>query len=290
MASENPQFQPGTGPPVAQPVAPVAQPVYFQPPSPAQVNAAGVAQPEAPVLREEQKHQLEERTPDVILYSHSSLYYWWPLWAVGFILALVTYLQGQAVTIGHFTEIFHPSSSLGVIYFLTLFLVILITNVTVRGTSSALVIVSVMFVTLLFAYMGWWDPILMWAGNLSIHMNLGAYLFFSTLMFLVWTSTVFVFDRLTYWRIKAGQITHEFVYGAGSTSYATEGMVLEKHRDDFFRHWLLGLGSGDLRIHTMGAQRDQLDIPNVLFIGTKIDAIQRLIAEKPDEFGRATLK
>ena len=30
-------------------------------------------------------------------------------------------------------------------------------------------------------------------------------------------------------------------------------MVFEKIRQDLFRHWILGLGSGDLRINTMGA-------------------------------------
>jgi len=277
-------------PPLARPVGPVAQPLYFQPPPSVPVNGPLEAQSAPPVLQAEQHPAPPKNPPDVVLYGHSNLYYWWPLWAVGYVMALVTYFQGQPHQIGSFTELYHPSSSLGVIYFLTLFLVILITNVTVRGTSSALVIVSLMLVTITLAYFGWWDPILMWAGNLSIHLNMGAYVFFSTLMFIVWALTVFVFDRLSYWRIKPGQITHEFVYGSGSTSYDTEGMVLEKHRNDFFRHWLLGLGSGDLRIHTMGAQRDTLDVTNVLFIGSKIDSIQRLIAEKPDEFGRATLK
>ena len=29
------------------------------------------------------------------IYSHSSLLYWWPVWAVGYVMALVTYWQGQ---------------------------------------------------------------------------------------------------------------------------------------------------------------------------------------------------
>jgi hypothetical protein len=62
-------------------------------------------------------------------------------------------------------------------------------------------------------------------------------------------------------------------------------MALEKHRDDLFRHWLLGLGSGDLRIRTSGATREQIEVPNVFFIGSKVEVIQRLIAEVPEEPG-----
>jgi hypothetical protein len=57
-----------------------------------------------------------------------------------------------------------------------------------------------------------------------------------------------------------------------------------------FRYWVLGLGSGDLRIHTYGAQHEEIFVPSVLFVGYKIHAVQRLIAEKPAEFGHPTIK
>jgi len=59
-------------------------------------------------------------------------------------------------------------------------------------------------------------------------------------------------------------------------------MALDKHRDDLFRHWLIGLGSGDLEIHTTGATRQQIHVRNVLFIGSKVPVIQKLIAETPE--------
>jgi hypothetical protein len=139
----------------------------------------------------------------------------------------------------------------------------------------------VVLVTVLLAFFGLWDPILAWFGDLKVQLNLGAYFWFSTLMFLVWVLTVFIFDRLSYWRIKPGQITHEFVLGAGSKSYDTENLVLEKFRDDIFRHWVLGMGSGDLHIRPYGAQREEITVPNVLFIGSKIVEVQRLVATQP---------
>ncbi len=236
------------------------------------------------------KNEHIEPLLELRLINHSSLFYWWPVWAVGYLCALLTYVQGRHETIGNFQEWFAPNSSLGVVFFLTLFLVILITNVTVRGMASGMVILSLILVTVLLAYFGWWDTVLNWFGHLRIHMNLGAYLFFSTLIFGVWFLTVFIFDRMSYWLIKPGQITYVTVFGAGSKSYDTEGMVLEKYRGDVFRHWILGLGSGDLHIQTTGATRDRIDVPNVLFIGSKISTIQQMIAERPNEFGHATLK
>lgn len=216
------------------------------------------------------------------IYSHSSLVYWWPVWAVGYLMAILTYSLGQQYQIGQDSEWFHTSSNLGVFYFLTLLLVILITNVSVRGLASGMLILGAALVTVLLAYFGWWDEIFSWFGGLKIHLNFGAYFWFSTLMLLVWAVSVFVVDRISYWLIKPGQVTHEVVFGAGSKSYDTNGMMLEKHREDLFRHWLLGLGSGDIQIRTTGATKEQIDIPNVLFIGSKIEIMQRLIAEEPN--------
>src|SRR5262249_34147532 len=123
---------------------------------------------------------------------------------------------------------------------------------------------------------------------LSVHMNLGFYLFFSTLIFLVWFLSVFVYDRLSYWTVRPGQITHEHLIGGAEKSYDTHGMVFEKKREDLFRHWLLGLGSGDLVISTMGAKRENLCVPNVPFVDRKVWYIQKMIATKPDQFSAPT--
>jgi len=219
------------------------------------------------------------------IYSHSSLLFWWPVWAAGYIMALLTYWNGkpqQLESIPQALEWVHPSNNLGVIFFLTLFLIILITNFSVRGLASAIVIMGAALLTVVLAYVGLWDEVFRWFGNLTIHLTLGAYFWFSTLMFLTWAITVFGFDRLSYWEVTPGQLTHKMLFGSGSNSYNAQGMGLEKHRDDIFRHWLLGLGSGDLKIRTSGATLEQIDLLNVLFIDAKVKAMQRLIAEVPE--------
>lgn len=219
------------------------------------------------------------------IYSHSSLLFWWPVWLVGYVMAALTYWHGESRALesgGPEQGWIHPGNNLGVLYFLTLFLTIIITNFSMRGLASGVAIMGGILLAVILAFLGWWDEIFRWFGNLTIHLTLGAYFWFSTLIFVTWVLTVFVFDRLSYWEVTPGQITHKLLFGSGSKSYNAQGMGLEKHRDDVFRHWLLGSGSGDLKIRTSGATREEIDLLNVLFIGSKVDAMQRLIAEVPE--------
>ena len=56
--------------------------------------------------------------------------------------------------------------------------------------------------------------------------------------------------------------------------------MLEKKRDDLFRHWLIGLGSGDLHVKTGGPSNLDFELNNVLFVGWKLAKIQNMIREK----------
>jgi hypothetical protein len=223
------------------------------------------------------------RPTEFRVYSHSTLFYWWPVWAVGYAMALLTLWEGQTRPFADAEVVMHPSKNLGVIYTSVFVLVVLMTNVVVRGLASAVVIAVTLALTFFFAYMGWWDNIFDAISKLAIFMNLGFYVFFSSAIFIMWLLALLVFDRLDYWVFKPGQAVHHTVFGGGARTYDTNGMSVFKLRDDLFRHWLLGLGSGDLHIATAGAQRGEFVLPNVLFIGSKLPRIQEVIAMKPDE-------
>jgi len=79
--------------------------------------------------------------------------------------------------------------------------------------------------------------------------------------------------------ISSGQVRVCLAVVIGETVYDTSGMTFSKKQDDVFRHWMHGLGSGDLIIHRTGLERD-IDFPNVLFVGAKIREIERLIKER----------
>jgi hypothetical protein len=59
-------------------------------------------------------------------------------------------------------------------------------------------------------------------------------------------------------------------------------MVFTKQQADLFRNWVLGLGSGDLQMQTMGGRGVVAKVTNVLFVNARMAQIQRLIATKPD--------
>ena len=219
----------------------------------------------------------------VIVYGHSALFYWWPLWLAGYVMALLTWLHHVQADIGDKSEWFYPSRNLGVIFTLLLLLLIVVTSIKIKGIKAALIIAALAFLTLLFVHLDWWEAILGWLGNQSISLSLGFFLFSSSLLFVVWLISVFVIDHWSFWRFRPGQVTHEYLGGIVNNSYDTDNMtILLNRQEDFFRHWIIGLGSGDLRLQTMGGRGVEMSVVNVLFVGAKMSKIQRLIATKPD--------
>jgi len=92
----------------------------------------------------------------------------------------------------------------------------------------------------------------------------------------------FVFDRLTVWRIRPGQMVEERLIGGQARSYDTNGLVFERRGQDLFHDIILGLGAGDLTLTIGGANEETIQIPNVLFVKSKVKAIERLISVKPE--------
>jgi hypothetical protein len=195
-------------------------------------------QPQALSAHQEAVRIGEEKVPELRIYSHSNLFYWWPVWTAGYVMALITWLDGQIVSFsdGH-SELVADDRWMGLVFTVVLALVIFMTNVMFRGVSSVVVVLSVLFVGLLLAYLHWWETIIRWMPTLTVHMNMGFYVLFSTLVFLMWAGSVFIFDHLTYYVVRPGQIISDQLIGGAQKSYDTHGMVFEKIRQDLFRQW-----------------------------------------------------
>ncbi len=225
----------------------------------------------------------ERAPPDIRLVSHSNVFYWWPAWVVGFAVALVTLLQGQDVTLGPNTvERIHPSNNPGIFFIATLVLLVIFTNSKLRGIYSIVTLVTAAFFVVLFAWLGWWDNILHFIPQLSARANVGFYVVFSTTLLAVWLLAFFVFDRLTIWRVRPGQMIEEHLIGGQARSYDANGLVFERRGQDLFHDIILGFGAGDLTIKISGSHEETIQIPNVLFVDRKMKAIEKLIAVKPD--------
>ena len=256
---------------------------------------------------------------EIRVYGHSNLFYWWPVWVVGFVMAGLTYIDGHVMAVVPAgTKVEHvaappadkpqdrlitppgqtvpPASAkssdpdpklrvaannnYGVIFAGTLLLVVMVTSFTLRGLKSFIAIALLIVVALTFAQLGWWDDVLYWLGGVDVRMNAGGYVAIALPLLLIWLFGTFVYDRYTYLIVTRGQVRIRKDIGDGEVAVDTAGLSLEKKRDDLFRHWLIGLGSGDLRVKTSGPSNLSFELNNVLFIGRKLARIQDLIREK----------
>src|SRR5262249_5667437 len=133
------------------------------------------------------------------------------------------------------------SKNVGVFYAMVLLLVILITNVPLRGLWSVVVIVVIVMLSVIFALLDCWDKILNALGQLAIHINRGGYVTISLVLFVMWLISLLFFDRQIYMIFTPGQLRVCTEIGGGEVAYDTQGMVIQKERSDLFRHWILGL-------------------------------------------------
>jgi hypothetical protein len=182
----------------------------------------------------------------------------------------------------HYTPKIYISSAtwMAPVFFVILFLVIMITNVPLRGLWSLVAIILLVVVVLLLSLFEKWDMLLKALGDLHIFLNLAGYLALSVALFIAWCMAVLVFDRRTYAIFTPGQLTICEEIGGREKVYDTNGLTLEKRRDDWFRHLFLGFGTGDLTIKTSGADRHELILPNVAFIAFKIKAIEQMLRSR----------
>lgn len=267
--------------------------------------------------------QMRTRPKEIKLVSHSPIFYWWPIWFLGYVMALMTLVENHRLAIlppntkitadhsddaklkgytlktdgtttnlekaykdqeaGH--DVFKARVSqrawMGPLYCIILILTILITNIPLRGLWSFLVILLLVVVALGITLVpGGWDDLLAAFGGLHIYINMAGYLFIATTVFILWVVSVFIFDQRTYMIVTPGSVQVCEHIGASVRNFDTTGMTFEKQRDDLFRHWILGFFSGDLIVHTSGATPVEIRLPNVLWIGWRLQEVQEILREK----------
>jgi hypothetical protein len=261
----------------------------------------------------------DERPTEVVVYTHSPLFYWWPVWAVGFLMAAFSYVQGLQIAfvprgtvaerqvnvagqtgprdiliapegrplpvLADTEELAQPrlrmvmSNDPGIVWAMTLLVVIVITHFQLRGVWSFVVLVMIGFTTVLLAVLGLWDPILRVFQVFDVHINAFGYFSISLVLFVLWALMFFFIDRLKYMVFTRSRLRVRKAIGEGEKVFDMRGMVLQRHRDDFFRHWLLGFGTADLTVFTSGANAQQIEMPNVFGIGRKLDLIHTMLQE-----------
>lgn len=189
-----------------------------------------------------------------------------------------TATQGDKV---YFPTTISRQRLLGLTYTAILFLCIFFTNVPLRGLWSVIAIAAVVLIVLILMLTGVLDEVFGFIGTINPFMNSAFYFTLAVPVFIAWILTATIFDRQTYLIFTPGQIRYCLEIGGGERSHDSRGSVVAKQRDDLFRHWILGLGSGDLVVKTSGADAQEMVFPNVLFIGTKLAAIQEMQRDRP---------
>src|SRR5262245_38828491 len=172
------------------------------------------------------------------------------------------------------------SSNLGIIWAVVLCLIVLITHLQLRGVWSLIALVGIVVAAVVVALLGLWDSIIQAIQIFDIHITTFGYLSISLFLFVIWLVTFLVYDRLVYMVFSRGQLRVRMKLGEGEKVFDTRGMVIEKHQNDLFRHWLLGIGSGDHAVRTAGPNPQQFEMPNVLFIGHKLTLVNKMLQER----------
>lgn len=265
---------------------------------------------------------------EIKLISHSTLFYWWPVWVFGFFMAAWTAVEdhrfavlppdarittsktlpegGKEYTLStkaaklpkpledaiamsdqnaaEKDKVFptHVSQRawLGSLYVVILVITVFITNVPLRGLWSFMVIMAIIVLSLIVTVFNGWDDLYERVAALKVYINMAGYLTISTAIFIIWAVATFIFDRRTYILFMPGQIKVCEHIGSSVRTYDASGVTFEKQRDDLFRHYILGFGSGDLVVRTAGAERHEIRLQNVLGIGWKLAPVEDLLREK----------
>jgi hypothetical protein len=132
------------------------------------------------VLRPAQK----ESTDHIVIYGHSSLVYWWPVWLVCFVLAGATYSEGDrsgGVAVS-------ATNVPGLVFVATLLAVAVSSTVILRGMVSVVAIVTLIAVAVALGWFGWWGSVLGFLGELEIRINAAGYLCIGVPLFVAWWS------------------------------------------------------------------------------------------------------
>ncbi len=263
-------------------------------------------------------HPVSGRARQIKVVSHTDLLYWWPVWLMGFILAGLTYVEGTRLVIlppGTAVQEVQPAKvyelttdepspvlaraaansaqgadpfpvriaqrkSYGMVYVVTVLLVVFGSNVPLRGLASVVAILAIFVVTMLLAYLEWWRPIFDYLGGLHVEISLAGYLLPSVVLLVLWLATFFLYDPLRYMVVTPGQFVLHKQIGDLREVYDPTEVEVEKRRTDLFRHWVLGLGAGDLIIK-VPSQSLQIELPNVVMVSRRVIEIADLLKTKP---------
>lgn len=253
----------------------------------------------APAISES-KSKIRTAPREVKVYMRSWLLYWWPVWAIGYLMAAWTLLDnrhmalvpegaqvvGNAIAVPEGTAPLltgvhvSPSRVPGLVFAVTLLAVLAFGTGWLWGWRALTFGTVIVAAVLLVNWLDVWGTLGRWVSYLHVYINLGGYLVISTGLLVLWAAQFFVVDRRSYVVFSMSQIRVHYSIGEEEKAYDAGGAAFEKAPYDWFR-WLVGFGAGDLRIRLPGG--NVIDIPNVVHIGRRLTTIESLLRTRDVE-------
>lgn len=222
------------------------------------------------------------------VYGHSNFFYWWAVWAYGFICAFLTFLDGRTVELLPGKHLYvHSHAWVGVSFVVLLLIVTFFTNYRLKGSASFIALLIIALIAFAMYTFGWWEVVARIFPTLLIYMNLAFYISVSTVLLALWCLAFFVLDHLTYWEFTPGQITRHQLLGEGSEAYDAHGLHIDRVADDILINKVLGLrwlgfGTADLKVMTAGAAARTFVIENVWRANLRDEQIRELAVVRPN--------
>jgi hypothetical protein len=232
------------------------------------------------------RHRLHE----IRVIMHAPVLYFWPVWAVGFLMALLTWADNshmvvvpeKMVDLGRNVVVvpadttleepivhMHHSRVCGVVFAVTLLVSIYSVGGPLRGPWQYVVGATLASTALLLLWVGLWQPILAFLDTwVFIYINLAGYLVISVGVFLYWALFFFILDRRTFVVISMSQIRVRDHVGESERVYDAGGLYFEKLPYDYIR-FLIGLGAADLHLRTSGAVHERITLRNATWFGRR---------------------
>jgi hypothetical protein len=216
------------------------------------------------------------------LYAHTTLLYWWPVWIAALGLGIWSLLNGVNANLDGREAQFLASSVPSFIFIILLIVTLYISSVRLKGIRSAILIACIAVLLIILGLVGVIDDIAIAVPNAATWISGGAYLWIGGAVFALWSFQTLLIDKLIYYRVTPGQITVVKVIGGAERTYDARGLAIDHAADDFLRHYIFGLGAGDVTLKTSGADPQVFIINNVVGVKGKIKRLQLLSNVEPD--------
>lgn len=185
---------------------------------------------------------LAPRSNSMIVFSHSSLVYWWVIWAYSFFCAAVTFGLGEKVTILDRTAVIYAEGWLSVSFVLLTSAVLLFTNLELRNISGYVVSIAFIGGFGFLMYGQHWNLMYATFEGSALLLSGTVYIAFGAVFLVVWLISTLIVDRATFFRIRPDQIVVENLITGDTLAYNTRLANHRLARVDFMSDFVFGLG------------------------------------------------